>query len=787
MNAEAIFIRALETSSETECQAYLSQVCAGNSELRARVERLLQAHHRPDPFLDLSPQCLVVAGRTDEFDGFLGQTIGPYKLLELIGEGGMGLVFMAEQQNPVKRRVALKVIKPGLDTRQVIARFEGERQALALMDHPGIARIFDMGATERGHPYFVMELVRGIPITDYCDQARLKPRERLDLFVTVCQAVQHAHTKGIVHRDLKPANILVTMHDDKAIPKIIDFGVAKALGEPLVDRTMFTNFLQMIGTPVYMSPEQAQLSSLDVDTRSDVYSLGVLLYELLTGTVPFKRERLRRADFDELRRIIRDEEPPRPSARVATLDAVSLSTIAENRAVDLRNYIPTLRGDLDWIVMKALEKDRTRRYESAGALAADIQRFLADEPVRARPPSAGYRLRKLLRRQRHALTTVGIVTAALMTGLISAAVVVVVKDREGREIARVRVPDGGSLTITNEAKSAVSDPASSKSLRDKPALSGLIQSPGEFAGIGRWQLITRRSRIFPQHYGKLAWSPDNRFLALGEANYVRVYSVPELQLVHIMAGHTNRVIAVDWSPDGKQIASTSSDNSIRLWDAKSGIPGPVLVGHLDHVHGVAWHPDSRRLASASRDTAVRVWTNAGTTGPVFYGHSQAVNAVAWNRDGTLLASASEGDGIRVWDADGKAKAVIPHDIWLRSVAWSPDGSQLLAAQFAPGVVKIWNLDGSVRNTLTDHSFHVVDAAWSPDGTMFASASWDGTTRLSNADGTPGPILRGGWAFCQMEFGCEMDRHSRRGWHNTTLAPGWTARPLAAWILGKCSE
>jgi serine/threonine protein kinase/tetratricopeptide (TPR) repeat protein len=329
----------------------------------------------------------------------VGAMIGRYKLLQRIGEGGFGVVYMAEQQHPIQRKVALKVIKPGFDTKQVIARFEAERQALALMDHENIAKVLDAGATDSGRPYFVMELVHGLPITQFCDENELPPRERLELFVLVCRAVQHAHTKGIIHRDLKPTNVLVTLQDGVPVPKVIDFGVAKATGQQLTEKTLFTHFAQMVGTPLYMSPEQAEMTSVDVDTRSDVYSLGVLLYELLTGTTPLDKERLKRSAFDEVRRLIREEEPPRPSTRLSTLGDQA-KTISARRKCDPPQLGRLMRGELDWIVMKALEKDRRLRYETATGLALDIERYLRDDPVEACPPSAGYRLRKLVRRYR---------------------------------------------------------------------------------------------------------------------------------------------------------------------------------------------------------------------------------------------------------------------------------------------------------------------------------------------------------------------------------------------------
>jgi serine/threonine protein kinase len=357
------------------------------------------------------PPTLTAAPRAER----AGSAIGPYKLMEQLGEGGFGLVFVAEQHQPVRRKVALKLIKPGMDSAQVIARFEAERQALAMMDHPHIAKVLDAGATDSGRPYFVMELVKGIPITEYCDKNQLAPRERLELFVTVCQAIQHAHQKGIIHRDIKPSNVLVSSHDGRPVAKVIDFGVAKAMHQQLTAQTIYTNFAQMIGTPLYMSPEQAEMSGLDIDTRSDIYSLGVLLYELLTGTTPLERQRIAQAAYDEVRRLIRDEEPPRPSLRLSSSD--SLPSIAAQRHTEPAKLSRLVRGDLDWITMKALEKDRTRRYETANGLARDIQRHLSDEPVEACPPSATYRLRKFAKKHRTALATATALALLLVGGI----------------------------------------------------------------------------------------------------------------------------------------------------------------------------------------------------------------------------------------------------------------------------------------------------------------------------------------------------------------------------------
>ena len=399
LDEEMIFHTARLIDNSEARNRYLDQICAGDQALCERVEALLRVHEQEQQFLKSTPDELPPTIDQSPLAERPGSTIGRYRLMEQVGEGGMGVVFVAEQERPVRRKVALKIIKPGMDTKEVIARFEAERQALALMDHANIAKVLDAGSTDTGRPYFVMELVRGIPITEYCDQAKLSIRERLELFIQVCQAIQHAHQKGIIHRDVKPSNVLVTLHDGNPVPKVIDFGVAKATNQRLTERTIYTRLAQIIGTPMYMSPEQAELSGLDVDTRSDIYSLGVLLYELLTGTTPFDRERFANAAYDEIRRIVREEEPPKPSTKISSLGD-TVTTISSQRNTEPKRLHQTVRGDLDWIVMKAMEKDRTRRYETASGLAADIQRFLAYEPVWARAPSAAYRLRKYAWRNR---------------------------------------------------------------------------------------------------------------------------------------------------------------------------------------------------------------------------------------------------------------------------------------------------------------------------------------------------------------------------------------------------
>jgi serine/threonine protein kinase len=397
MSERDLFIAALKFTEPAERAAWLDRQCHGDARLRERIDVLLKAFDQAGSLLE-NPAVAVGLTTDEPITEGAGTIIGSYKLLQQIGEGGMGVVYMAEQQEPVRRTVALKIIKPGMDSRPVIARFEAERQALAMMDHQNIARVLDVGTTDSGRPYFVMELVHGVPITQFCDDNKLTPRERLELFVPVCQAIQHAHQKGIIHRDVKPSNVLVTMYDDRPVPKVIDFGVAKAVEQRLTDKSMFTQFGALVGTFEYMSPEQAELNAFGVDTRSDIYSLGVLLYELLTGTTPLERQRARVAALDELVRLIREEEAPRPSKRLST--SGTLPKIAAARKTEPARLLKQVRGEIDWIVMKCLEKDRTRRYEAANGLARDVQRYLADEPVEACPPSATYRFRKFARRNK---------------------------------------------------------------------------------------------------------------------------------------------------------------------------------------------------------------------------------------------------------------------------------------------------------------------------------------------------------------------------------------------------
>jgi serine/threonine protein kinase/tetratricopeptide (TPR) repeat protein len=464
--AKALFVELVDKLPPERWDARLAELVGGDEPLRQQVSRILAAHRDAGNFLDAPAPALSVALADRGSEG-PGMAIGPYKLLEQIGEGGFGVVYMAEQTEPVRRRVALKVLKPGMDTKQVVARFEAERQALAMMDHPNIAKVFDGGSTGEpsrvsdrvdataeprpltrlgspGRPFFVMELVNGVPITEFCDQHQLTPRQRLELFIPICQAVQHAHQKGIIHRDLKPSNILVTVHDSSTpanaehggVPKIIDFGIAKALGQELTEKTLLTGYAQMVGTPLYMSPEQAGQTGLDIDTRSDIYSLGVLLYELLTGTTPLTKQRLKEIALLDILQLVREEEPPRPSTRLSRMRHAEAGIRNDKRTPHSEFRIPNFH-ELDWIVMKALDKDRNRRYDTAGAFAADLQRYLADEPVQACPPSTSYRLRKFAWRNRGPVLAASLVLLALAGGIVGTTIGLV-QARQARDAAAER-------------------------------------------------------------------------------------------------------------------------------------------------------------------------------------------------------------------------------------------------------------------------------------------------------------------------------------------------------------
>lgn len=515
---EDIFDAARKIADPAAREAFLTDACRGHSALRARLDRLLGVASDADRFFAEGGTALSVGGSplhsthgtrsggggtTAALPGEekIGARIGRYKLLRKIGEGGCGVVYMAEQEEPVRRRVALKIIKLGMETKSVIARFEAERQALAMMDHPNIARVFDAGATERGSPYFVMELVSGVKITDYCDLNRLDVLQRLDLFIQICHAIQHAHQKGLIHRDIKPSNILVTLHDATPVPKVIDFGIAKATETPLTDKALHTANAQLIGTPAYMSPEQAELGRVDVDTRSDIYSLGVLLYELLTGRTPFDAKLLLESGLDEMRRTLRETEPPRPSRRLQALEPADAMNIAELRQTTPSQLVSLLRGDLDWIAMKTLEKDRTRRYETANGLVTDVQRHLHHEPVVARPPRRFYRFQKLVRRNRGVFVAVGAVLAALLAGF-GTSTWLYLKEREAHNRAVAAEQQQARLRHEAEVRQRITQAAllvnqdqfneADKILAEIPMAQPTVEGAAVLRAVGEWHAVEER-------------------------------------------------------------------------------------------------------------------------------------------------------------------------------------------------------------------------------------------------------------------------------------------------------
>jgi WD40 repeat protein/serine/threonine protein kinase len=728
MIEEELFHRALQKPTLAEQLAFLEQACADQPELRQRVERLLRSHRHEDSFLH--PPVTT----DDPITERPGTLIGPYKLLEPIGEGGMGTVWMAQQTEPVKRVVALKLIKAGMDSRQVIARFEAERQALALMDHANIARILDAGTTSAGRPYFVMDLVKGVPITRYCDEHHLTPRQRLELFVQVCQAVQHAHQKGIIHRDLKPSNVLVAPYDGRPVPKVIDFGVAKATGAQLTERTLVTGLGAVVGTLEYMSPEQAELNQLDIDTRSDIYSLGVLLYELLTGTTPLERKRLKHGAMLEILRLIREEEPPRPSTRLST--TAEMPTVAANRGLEPKQLQGLVRGELDWIVMKALDKDRNRRYEMATGLAADLERYLADEAVQACPPSAGYRLRKLVRRNKAAVLVAVAISLLLVIGTVVSTTLAVwatqaeglAEDRfrsEKAERERAVAAEGKAREAERERKRQLvqaklaqaragrssGQPGqrfeSVKALKEAAALARELGMDRSLFAELRDEMIACLTvadvrlvkgpweGILPASANWLRFDADlERYARADLMGNIEVRQVEDHQLLARLPGSGSWAECIRFSPDGSLLAVTyqtpnrpqlpNFDFQVWDWQRQKVVFQPPF--RLEGASLSDFSPDGRRLALVQKDGPVIFYDTADwkETGRLKTG--TPVDFLAFHPDGTRLAVAQQDGALGVWDvASGKPRYQLP--ALAGSFAWHPRGD-LLAVSCGTGTLHI---------------------------------------------------------------------------------------------------
>jgi WD40 repeat protein/serine/threonine protein kinase len=724
----------------------------------------------------------------------LGSRIGGYKLLSVLGEGGFGMVYLAEQEHPIKRLMALKVVKPGMDTKQVIARFETERQALAMLDHPHIARVFDAGATEAGRPYFAMEYVKGIPITEYCDKYKLGTQERLRLFIPLCQAVQHAHHKGIVHRDIKPSNVLVMLHDEKPVPKIIDFGVAKALNQRLTERTLFTEQGQLIGTPEYMSPEQAEFTGLDVDTRTDIYSLGVLLYELLTGCTPFDPEDLRSKGYAQMQRIICEQEPVKPSTKLTTLGG-KLEEIARHHSATPDQLRKSVRGDLDWIVMKALEKDRTRRYETANGLAMDIEHHLNNEPVLARPPSRLYRFQKLVRRNKGVFVGVTVVAAVLVLGVFvstwQAIRATEAKQAESRlrrqaqanELAMRQLAYASDFSLAQQAL-AINDlgrarqlladhrprqgevdlrgwewrylwqkcqsdalgelcryPTSAHSVAYSPdgkvlAVAGTVQ---EFVDIWDVPGRTRIKPLQPNEGSLVAFSPRRDLLATDAGKQIRLWRTGTWDLVAQLA-LSGDVRVLKFSPDGARLASLSDPGEVIVWDVDQRAEVrriPVrLVGTF--IGALDFSPDGKALVIGDAGHRLAVVTLAGGTADVNIpeAHSEGITAVAWSPSGSVIASGggfSPGP-IKLWDAaSGESLGPMEGDTtFVCELIFSADGLWLYSAS-GDQTIRIWDVaQRRCLATLRGSNHEVYGLALSPDGATLASACKDGVVAFWSA-------------------------------------------------------
>jgi eukaryotic-like serine/threonine-protein kinase len=723
----ALFQAAIQLVGSARA-SFLDNACGGDGALRQRLEALLAAHEQTEGVLAetaFEEKPTIKLDLTDAPDEAVGQTLGRYKLLERVGEGGCGVVYVAEQTEPVRRRVALKVIKLGMDTKQVVARFEAERQALAMMDHPNIAKVLDAGTTDVGRPYFVMELVRGIRITDYCDQANLSTKERLDLFIKVCQAIQHAHQKGIIHRDIKPSNILVTLHDGVPVPKVIDFGIAKATEGRLTDNTVYTQLHQFIGTPAYMSPEQAEMSGLDIDTRSDIYSLGVLLYELLAGSTPFDAKELMALGIDAMRKTIREKEPPRPSTRLATLGAGQLTTTAKRRSADTSKLLHQLKGDLDWIVMKCLEKDRTRRYETANGLAADLKRHLDNEPVLARPPSTAYKFQKAFRRNKATFTAGALVAVALVAGIA-------VSSWQAIAAHRARTAEHQQrLAVQSERNKAQAAEQAEKRARLQAdaqkaeathllyvANMNLAQQAWDQNNIGRLRQLLDETQDSP--YRGFEW------------DYWQLQTHLAVMTLH---GHLGDVYSAAYSPDGQRIVTGGKDGTAKVWDAVTGHELTTFKSLHDEVRSVAFSPDGRQIVAGSKNGTVKLWEAvSGRELITFKGHGGQVESVAFSPDGQQILSFSDDGTIKLWEAANSEErlALKVQRVWIASAAFSPDGQRIVAGS-GDGTAHVWDAaNGRELLVLSRHNNGVSSVAYSPDGRRIVTGSQDQTAKIWDA-------------------------------------------------------
>jgi serine/threonine protein kinase/WD40 repeat protein len=786
---ELIFHETLNRAP-VEREAFVSAATDGDEELRREVRRLLAANEEARTYLD-SPISAEAEAEMERLQPEkAGHWIGPYKLMEQIGEGGFGTVWVADQERPVRRRVALKIIKMGMDTKEVMARFEQERQALAMMDHPHIAKVFDAGATQWGRPFFVMELVRGITITEYCDRGHLPIAERLALFVQVCNAVQHAHQKGIIHRDLKPSNILVTVVDGQALPKVIDFGVAKATQhQRLTDLTIYTQFQQMIGTPLYMSPEQAEMSALDVDTRTDIYALGVLLYELLIGRTPFDADTLMTASYDEMRRLIREEEAPVPSLALCNTPPEVLSVIARHRQCEPPALIHSVRGDLDWIVMKALEKERARRYDTANGLSMDVLRHLRCEPVVARPPSRTYRFGRLVRRNRLVFAAAGAVAAALIIGL-GASMVSLSNERnaltserkalageaeqrkfaeEQRRQAQIsanaareselkaqRFLYAGDMYLVQQALRANNVGRARMLLdRHRPASGGIDLRGWEWRYL--WQECRSGAQVMlNKREGSAVYSasfsPDGTQLLVGFSDgQVELWNVAERKLERVVQAPFNQHAYAAFSPRGGSFVATMGPRVIKSVDLRTGVETQLctvegLVRDLSFSNDGEWlamlsrAPDRLKILHAIDGTSIMDYPLPTGGGMLFNNvrispekNRMYVSCGAFNKP--IVRCVSVPDGRIVWEipigTNEDSETPSRSETGFSAMDLSPDGRRLvIATGYLDPKIRVLDAENGVLvKELKGHTRYVLQVLFSDDGRILASTSEDQTVRL----------------------------------------------------------
>ena len=751
--------QAVALDSESRAK-FLDEVCASDAALRAELESLLSVGDGMSAEFMQSPL-------TDKFAvdgaglGAAGLAAGQlfaqrFQLIRKLGEGGMGQVWLAEQTAPVRRPVALKLIKAGMYDETVVQRFQAERQSLAIMDHPVIAKVFDAGITPQGQPYFVMEYVPGLPITEYCDQKKLKIRERLELFIQACEGVQHAHQKAIIHRDLKPANILVVEVDGKPVPRVIDFGLAKATTPESPEQTLFTRFGQFMGTPGYMSPEQVDPNIRDIDTRTDVYSLGVILYVLLTGLEPFETKRRQRPPLDEWLRQLREQEPPTPSAKLSAEREISIETAAA-RDTEPRQLVGLLHGDLDWITMKALERERERRYGTPSELAADLRRYLNDQPVLARPASAGYQIRKFIRRHRIAAGFFGMVTA--LSIVASAAALIAVRQKHQAEYQATQALQAQSRLLTQAAAQRLKDAdvAGAQSIilevLTNPAFA-LVRTPAAISVFQDIRAADPQLAVLSGHgdrVGFVVYSPDGTRIATASYDKTaRIWDALTGVQVALLSGHDARVTSVAYSPDGTQIVTASADQTARIWNARTGAQMLVFRGHGDRALSGAFSPEGTRIVTASLDRTARIWdARTGEQLLVLSGHDDTLQSAAYSPDGTRIVTASRDKTARIWEARTGAPLIVlsGHGGIVASAGYSPDGTQIVTAS-TDKTARVWNArTGEQLIVLSGHGDRVFSASYSPDGTRIVTASDDRTARIWEArTGAPIAVLSGHGGF-----------------------------------------